>query len=231
MTKKQDRNPVKGIRVQGDIPQSAYDAGLQALRALEASGAKPRRCTARQEAFAQAVVDGANQSDAYRYAYGEDAVTPSQVSTRASYLMRQPQIVQAIMLAKSIRDGSLLRDREKTQRYVIDKLQQIVEIPGNHHSARVHALTMLGKVAGLFGKDEKGGNQPDDRRSLAQIEHELKRVLAVYADETANVINGLGEEADASTPVTSNNLLAENGAIPGEAEEVPHPPVNGIGTP
>jgi len=48
--------------------------------------------TAKQEAFAQAVADGMNQSDAYRSAYNAGAMKPETVQSKACLLMANGKV-------------------------------------------------------------------------------------------------------------------------------------------
>ena len=213
------------------MPVSNLEHGLAAARRIIDSGHSLKPLTAKQMTFATAFVDGATASEAYRYAYDDQDTRPSMIAGRAAALMALAHVASAVNDLRVSKEKSLLRDREKTQRYVIDKLQLIVETAGNHHSARVHALTMLGKVAGLFGPGENGSKPRDDKRSLAQIETELAAKLKEYNAENAKIINGLEPEANEPSPVIANNLSAEERPISAVEGADPAPPGFEDGTP
>jgi hypothetical protein len=92
---------------------------------------------------------------------------PSQIAQKAQHVVLLPYVSARIRELKAQVEHKLLRDRDKTQRYVIDNLQKIIELPGTHHSARVHALTMLGKLSGLFDGTTNGANAGKDKQSTA----------------------------------------------------------------
>lgn len=64
--------------------------------------------TAKQEAFAQAIADGMNQSDAYRAAYEASNTKPEVVSVKASQLMANGKVtVRVATLRQAIADKGL----------------------------------------------------------------------------------------------------------------------------
>lgn len=196
---------------------SAHEIGITEAEKILARGESLRTLSARQECFAECVANGDTASAAYRYAYSVPSTEiPSQVGARASVLMRTPQVAWRIKTLKAERDSKLLRDRDKTQRYVIDKLQQIIELPGSHHSARVHALTLLAKASGLFDGAENGANARADKRSAAELERELRDRLGALLGENAKHIKGLDVIEAEPGKVIANNLQDS----PGDSEPI-----------
>ena len=53
--------------------------------------------TAKMENFCQAIVDGLNQSDAYRHAYDAGRMAPETVNREASVLVNNPKIATRIL--------------------------------------------------------------------------------------------------------------------------------------
>jgi hypothetical protein len=128
-------------------------------------------------------------------------------------LLRNPSIAARVRDIKAIAEAKLLRDKDKTQRYVIDNLQKIIELPGSHHSARVHALTLLGKVSGLFDGSDNGANARADKRTARELERELKEKLDALLGKDASNIKGLDvvehEPSDSQAQVIANNPCDE----------------------
>lgn len=52
--------------------------------------------TAKQEAFAKAIVEGMNQADAYRSAYETKRMSDNAIYREASLLMSNPKVTQRI---------------------------------------------------------------------------------------------------------------------------------------
>ena len=162
---------------------------------LEA-GNNLKALTAKQSTFVQAVADGATAAEAYRFAYDCLHEKPSIITARASYLMGVPHIAHALYEARVKLESRVLKDRDQAQRYVIEHLQRVVESPGTHHSARVGALSLLGKYSGLFG--DAGAAQEKDRRPSAVLEMELRsKLMSVLGNE------GLGRVISVQHPEVS----------------------------
>jgi hypothetical protein len=124
-------------------------------------------------------------------------------------VLELPHVSWRVSQLRLERDGRLLRDREKTQRYVIDNLQKIIELPGTHHSARVHALTMLGKLSGLFDGTTNGANAGKDKQTTADVERELREKLSAMLGDKAKGIKGLAMIEHDQSQVIANNLDAK----------------------
>lgn len=103
--------------------------------------------TAKQEAFAQAVASGMNQSDAYRTAYQASGMKASSVNVNASKMMADAKVAQRvadlrkpvaekaqITLESHLADLMMLRDMAVTERQI---------------SAAIAAEIARGKAAGV----------------------------------------------------------------------------------
>lgn len=192
-------------------PRSTYEQSLEEADRILASGHTLKPLSAKQECFAIAYAEGSSASEAYRYAYRVQDV-PWQVAQRAAELVALPYVAARVREIKRQKEERLLRDRDTTQRYVIDNLQKIIELPGSHHSARVHALTMLGKLSGLFDGSENASKSAKDTRSAAQVERELKAKLAQLLGDNVNNIKALATIEHDASQVIANNPDAETQA-------------------
>jgi len=109
----------------------------------------PRRLlTPKQEAFAQAIGAGANQSDAYRLAYNTRSMMPKYVWDEASKLAHHPVVTQRI---NEIR-------RTFTKHSIWNKARVVAELVKNLEKAQQHgriaaanqALRQIAKIEGLL---------------------------------------------------------------------------------
>lgn len=106
--------------------------------------------TAKQESFAQAIVEGRmNASEAYRSAYDADAMSPKQIWEEASKLIRHPKVTQRVVeLRAEITKGTVY-----TVEKLIDELEEArvmaatCETPQT--SAMISATMGKGKLLGL----------------------------------------------------------------------------------
>lgn len=199
------RTGVAGSTVKlGAYPRSTYDQAIEIADGMIARGQPFKALSAKQECFAIAISEGSNPTEAYRYAYNVSDV-PSQLSAKAREVLLRPHVAARVRELNAQREHKLLRDREKTQTYVIDNLQKIIELPGTHHSARVHALAMLGKLSGLFDGSTNGANAGTDKASAADVERELRLKLAALLGDNAKAIKGLAVVEHDDAQVIANN--------------------------
>lgn len=117
--------------------------------------------TAKQEAFAQAIVEGRmNASDAYRSAYDADAMSPKQVWVEASKLIRHPKV--------SLRVAELRAEITKGTVYTVEKLIDELE------EARVMAATCetpqtSAMISASMGKAKLLGMVSDQTNIVANV--------------------------------------------------------------
>lgn len=72
--------------------------------------------TAKQEAFAQAIADGLNQSDAYRKAYNASKSTDKSVNELASALLKNIKVASRVAELRGALQESALWSREDSVR-------------------------------------------------------------------------------------------------------------------
>ena len=114
--------------------------------------------TAKQESFAQAVVDGLNQSDAYRQAYSAGNMKPEAVWVEASRLMDNPTVSLRVKeLSSAVVDDFVAKKAWDLGR-IVDEFEvnlDLGRIPNDKGSytglaASNAAITGIGKAIGIL---------------------------------------------------------------------------------
>jgi len=129
--------------------------------------------TAKQEQFAQSILEGKTQADAYRTAYDATAMQDASVWTEASKLMRNPQVAARVETLKAEMEATrrvLLLDREET---ILARLEHEA-LTAKTDSARIRALELLGRHAGMFAERVEVARVD---RSVAEIESDIRARL------------------------------------------------------
>lgn len=111
-----------------------------------------KELTAKQQKFADGVVSGLNQSDAYRKAYDTSNWSPEAIHQQASTMMEHPQILLMVQTLKQ----AIVEQATTAQAWNLDK--QIRESATNVQLGRDlgqigasnGALTNIGKLTGLL---------------------------------------------------------------------------------
>lgn len=107
--------------------------------------------TGKQEQYAALVASGQTQSAAYRQAYKSTDMQKGSVWSEASRLMRNPQVAARVAELKN--EGEtvrrvLLLDREEA---ILAQLEYEA-LTARTDSARIRALELLGRHAGMFAE-------------------------------------------------------------------------------
>lgn len=140
------------------------------------------KLTAKQEHFSQLVAQGLTLTDAYKTAYNvKEGTKPSTVWVNASNLaIKNTKVASRI---KAITDENTARKRteeDKLKIWVTDQLKSEA-MNAQSDSARVAALTQLGRSVGMFTDKVEQEDKAD--RSVTDIEADLQRRLAVLMGE------------------------------------------------
>ena len=131
--------------------------------------------TDKQEAFALAVFEGNNFSDAYRLAYDTQNMNTASIHREAHALTLNPKV--------SARIDGLFRDKEKEQSLlrlsrsekVISKLEAIALRDGEADGTQVRALELLGKSMGMW--IDKVETEDKTERTEQQLEKDIEQKL------------------------------------------------------
>ena len=83
----------------------------------------PRKLTPKQEKFAQAIVDGHTQSEAYKLAYDTGDMLPATIHNRAYKLMRHGEIAARIAEAREAVATGLMATRIWTAEKLVDEAE------------------------------------------------------------------------------------------------------------
>lgn len=130
--------------------------------------------TEKQLEFATAVCGGMPMALAYRKAYNTENMSDASVNAAASMMMDHPKVSVFIDgLMKDQVDKSLARNRAWVRQFIIDRSMIEAQDMGNSGQTRLKALEVLGKATGAMVEVV----QVDDRRSVVDIEDELRRKL------------------------------------------------------
>ena len=149
------------------------------------SGKKEKELTAKQEAFAQAIVFGVlvdetgkkkhlNASDCYRSVYNVGETTkPSSIWTEASKLLSSPKVSQRIDVLKAQMETHALSSSLSERDKIIERLWVMAD-NGQAEASQLRSLELLGKSIGLFSDRV----EISESKNLDQVEKELVQKLS-----------------------------------------------------
>jgi phage terminase small subunit len=123
--------------------------------------------TSKQEAFSQLVANGQQQTDAYRKAYNADGMGAPTIWAEASRLADHPRVAARIEQLRSEKETMwrmLVLDREEA---ILAQLQHEA-LTAKTDSARIRALELLGRHAGMFA----------ERVEIASVERTVEELQA-----------------------------------------------------
>ncbi len=129
--------------------------------------------TSKQEAFSQLVANGQQQTDAYRKAYDADGMSAPTIWAEASRLADHPKVAARIEQLRGEKEAlrrMLVLDREES---ILMQLQHEA-LTAKTDSARIRALELLGRHAGMFA----------ERVELARVDRTAEQI---HADITARL--------------------------------------------
>jgi len=132
--------------------------------------------TLQQLCFANSLIRGGSQIQAYREAYPADTSSPANQHCSAYRLSRNPQIQVLLKDTHEAVAEALSEDVNETKRYTLRQLFELSK-HGNQDSTKLKALELLGKASGLFGSvqpDEVPVSAKDLKKALRQRLVELK---------------------------------------------------------
>ena len=115
--------------------------------------------TLQQLCFANNLMRGKSQIQAYREAYPADKSCNSNLHCSAYRLSRHPQIQALIKNTYCALEEELMEDVKATKRYILKQLFTLSK-RGKQDATKIKALELLGKVYGLFGTPQVGGGYP-----------------------------------------------------------------------
>ena len=110
--------------------------------------ANTKQLTSKQEAFAQAVAGGLNQSDAYRFAYEAGDMSPATIWNNAYVLAKHNEVAARI---RQIRDVVTARTAW-SKRSLVEELVKNLEMSRQEHRfhAANRAVMQIARLEGLL---------------------------------------------------------------------------------
>jgi hypothetical protein len=105
--------------------------------------------TLQQLCFANSLIRGESQIQAYREAYPADTSNPSNQHCSAYRLSRHPQIQALLKDTLEAVAETLTDDIQATKRFILRQLFALSK-QGNQDCTKLKALELLGKACGLF---------------------------------------------------------------------------------
>ena len=111
------------------------------------------RLTGRHEAFAAALADGASQVDAYMQAGYSDKQKRTTLYNSSCVLASNPKVITRVAQIRRERDNIRRTRATATVDLVLSRLEHEA-LSAKSDSARIRALELLGKTAGIFDKED-----------------------------------------------------------------------------
>jgi len=182
-----------------------------------AGSGKPTR---KQRKFAEGVIAGESLADSYREAYDAEGSSGATIRREAHRVSALPHVATMVDEARQSEARAAERDLGLRRRWIVGRLvEEADRAPSD--SARVRALELLAKQAGLFDS-EADRSEKRLAASESELVAELESRLAAIGGGEAIEVEGLeipptplDEEADA--PHTSHrDLLIESPLTPND---------------
>ena len=127
--------------------------------------------TRKQEIFACAIADGADQAAAYRASYEAARMSAPAIWTEASQLVRHPEVARRI--------GELKAEAEQVRQTMLVGREEAIlaqlekeALTAKTDSARIRAIELLGKHLGLF--TDRVETKDVSERSADEIEAQIR---------------------------------------------------------
>ena len=174
--------------------------------------------TAKQQAFAYHVAQGATKAEAYRQAYKRDA-TKATIISQPYALSRDPRIALEIEAYKLAAEAAKHRTAEDLRRLVIQALTQQIIDPECPPAVRVQAAKTLGNVTEVAAFTER-------RESV--VHHSSDKLRAQILEQVTALMSGKtveGERIEADAASLLNELTASrqdtDGPSPSAQDDTP----------
>ena len=151
------------------------NTGSKTTGTRKKSATNTRGLTDKQEAFAQAIFEGANFSDAYRQAYDASNMSAASIHTEACLLVQNPKVSQRLEQLNLDREQQRRMQSLSRSDFVLKQLTEEAMNTENSDGARVRALELLGKSVALF--TDKVETEDKTERDADAIKRELQAKL------------------------------------------------------
>ena len=150
------------------------------LRVVD-GGKDQGKLTSKQFAYVQAILKGANQSDAYREAYNAENMSDQAIWTEAGRLFRHPEVSRRITAGRAAQERQAVHTGASLRQHIEKRLFFMTE-NADTDANRLKALDLLGRTekVGMFVERKA---EVVDNRTEEEILAELEAKLRAAFDE------------------------------------------------
>ena len=144
-------------------------------------GGKSEKLTGKQLAYVQAILKGANQSDAYREAYNAENMSAQAIWTEAGRLFRHPEVSRRITAGRAAQERQAVHTGAALRLHVEKELFELTTT-ADSDQAKLRALELLGKLEKVGAFTERV-EQVTGNRTQEELTLELEtRLRAAFGD-------------------------------------------------
>ena len=144
-------------------------------------GKATSKLTGKQLAYVQAILKGANQSDAYREAYNAENMSDQAIWTEAGRLFRHPEVSRRITAGRAAQERQATHTGASLRLHVERELYDLTT-NADSDQAKLRALELLGKLHRVGAFTERVEQVADDRPAseiLAELETRLREAFGI----------------------------------------------------
>jgi phage terminase small subunit len=137
------------------------------------------KLTGKQSAYIQAILKGANQSDAYREAYNAENMSDGTVWSEASKLFANPKVSARIKAGRARQEEVAVHSGAALRLHVEKELFDMTT-KAESDQAKLRALELLGKlekVGAFTERVEQVANDASPEEIRAELEERLKKAF------------------------------------------------------
>jgi hypothetical protein len=158
--------------------------------------------TKKQRKFVERVVEGDSLADAYREAYDAEGSSAATIRKEAHNLSRRPHIARMVEAARADEARAVQRDLGLRRRWIVSRLVEEADAAPSD-SARVRALELLAKQAGLFASEAERSEKrlgSSEAELVAELESRLgamvpaAEAIEVQGSEQVEGDEGAGDD-------------------------------------
>jgi hypothetical protein len=141
--------------------------------------------TSKQKMFADGILAGLTQADAYRQAYSAERMKDATIHREASILMAHPKVAERVQQGVAKLEQAVMIATQSDRERVLQKLRNLLEATegGPAVTAQLRAAELLGKTCGLYKDVQEVRN---DTRSPDEIRSDLMNRLEAYLEDTSD---------------------------------------------
>jgi phage terminase small subunit len=147
-----------------------------------AGGKEPSgKLTGKQFSYVQAILRGANQSDAYREAYNAQNMSDQAIWTEAGRLFRHPEVSRRVTAGRAAQERQAVHTGASLRLHVEKELFAL-STKAESDQSRLRALELLGKLDKVGAFTERVA-QVSGEQTAEEVQAELAGLLGQYLDD------------------------------------------------